>query len=153
MITLMLGSSIEMLIVQINEHRTTITVVNIINVIIILMFVRAIREVWLQFLKVVVSSVPVFIIILSFFIMYIIIGFIFFSDNKYSYDFDTIIDSSYTVFVLFTVSNFPDVELPYFSKSRWSTFYFISFLLIGIFLLSNLLLAQIFLNYKKIVNK
>ena len=115
MISLMLGSSIDMLFVLISEHRTTTTVVNIINVIVILMFVRAIREVWLQFLKVVVSSVPVFIIILSFFIMYIIIGFIFFSSNKSSYDFDTIIDSSYTVFVLFTVSNFPDVELPYLS--------------------------------------
>ena len=60
--------------------------------------------------------------------------------------------SSYTVFILFTVSNYPDVQIPYFSNARTSMVVFWIFLLIGIFLLSNLLLAQIFLNYKKLIN-
>lgn len=60
--------------------------------------------------------------------------------------------SAYTVFILFTVSNYPDVQIPYFKEDRLSMIYFWTFLLIGIFLLSNLLLAQIFLNYKKLIS-
>ena len=56
------------------------------------------------------------------------------------------------MFILFTVSNYPDVQIPYFKEERESMWYFWIFLLIGIFLLSNLLLAQIFLNYKKLIN-
>lgn len=43
--------------------------------------------------------------------------------------------------------------MSYFEENRLSILYFWSFLLIGIFLLSNLLLAQIFLNYKKLIKK
>ena len=54
---------------------------------------------------------------------------------------------------MFTVSNYPDIQMPYFEVDRYDMFYFWIFLLVGIFLLSNLLLAQIFLNYKKLVKK
>ena len=85
--------------------------VNILNVIILLFFVRAIREVWIQFIQVVISSVPVFAFIFAYLILFIIIGFILFA-NFASPDadaFSTIMDSMYTVFILFTVSNYPDV--------------------------------------------
>ena len=62
-------------------------------------------------------------------------------------------EASYTVFILFTVSNYPDVQTPFFIENRLAFIYFWSFLLIGIFLLSNLLLAQIFINYKKLIKK
>ena len=58
----------------------------------------------------------------------------------------------YTVFILFTVSNYPDVSMAYFKKNRMTMFYFWTYLLIGIFLLSNLLLAQIFINYKSLID-
>lgn len=99
-----------------------------------------------------IKSVPVFIIIFAYFIIYIIIGFILFANSKVSSSFITLNESMYTVFILFTVSNYPDVQTPYFSKDRLSMLYFWSFLLIGIFILSNLLLAQIFLNYKKLIH-
>ena len=43
--------------------------------------------------------------------------------------------------------------MPGFADNRLTFIYFWIFLLVGIFLLSNLLLAQIFLNYKKLVSK
>ena len=100
-----------------------------------------------------VKSVPVFIIIFAYFIIYILTGFILFANSENDQSFSTINESLYTVFILFTVSNYPDIELPYFEESRLAMLYFWSFLLIGIFLLSNLLLAQIFLNYKRLMNK
>ena len=57
----------------------------------------------------------------------------------------------YTVFILFTVSNYPDVSMVYFENNRYTMLYFWTYLLIGIFLLSNLLLAQIFINYKTLI--
>ena len=49
---------------------------------------------------------------------------------------------------MFTMSNYPDIELPFFDTSRMSAIYFICQMTIGVFLLSNLLLATVFNNYK-----
>lgn len=42
--------------------------------------------------------------------------------------------------------------MTYFENRRISLLYFWTYLLIGIFLLSNLLLAQIFINYKTLID-
>lgn len=109
MIGLMLVSIIEMVWVLLDSHRSTTTIVNIFNVMILLFFVRAIREVWLQFMQVLGASVPIFMIIIAYFLIYIIVGFIFFANSEAADSFQTINESMYTVFILFTVSNYPDV--------------------------------------------
>ena len=100
-----------------------------------------------------IHSVPVFAIIMAYFVVFVIIGFILFANSTVSESFVTINESMYTVYILFTVSNYPDVAMPFFEEYRMYMLYFWSYLLIGIFLLSNLLLAQIFLNYKKLLTK
>jgi hypothetical protein len=138
---LMLISAIDLIWVLIDENKSTTWIVNIFNVFLVLVFIRAIREIWIQFSIVMIKSVPVFIIMLSYFLLFVIIGFIMFANNPYDKSFFTINESLYTVFILFTVSNYPDIQTPYFEQSRMSMLYFWVFLLIGIFLLSNLLLA------------
>ena len=54
---------------------------------------------------------------------------------------------------MFTLSNYPDIEIPFYSQNRLTAFFFIIFLLIGIFLLSNLLLATVVMNYKMLIHK
>lgn len=98
-----------------------------------------------------IKSIPVFIIIVAYFILFVLIGFILFGQNTENLAFSTITSSMYTVFILFTVSNYPDVSMSYFEKNRYTALYFWTYLLIGIFLLSNLLLAQIFINYKTLI--
>ena len=93
-----------------------------------------------------------FAIIFAYLILFTIIFYIQFANNQDDNSFATLNVSAYTVFILFTVSNYPDVQLPFFKDDRISMVFFWIFLLIGIFLLSNLLLAQIFLNYKKLIN-
>ena len=153
MLIMMLVSSINLIWVEIDDQRTSTVTVNILNVVILLFFVRAIREVWLSFIHVVIASAPVFAIIFAYFILFIIVGFILFANFEQDDSFATLNDSMYTVFILFTVSNYPDVQLPYFEDQRMDMLYFWSFLIVGIFLLSNLLLAQIFINYKKLIKK
>ena len=94
---------------------------------------------------------PVFIIILAYFILFVLVGFIMFGQSTDNLAFATITSSMYTVFILFTVSNYPDISMTYFEKNRLAMLYFWTYLLIGIFLLSNLLLAQIFINYKTLI--
>ena len=52
-----------------------------------------------------------------------------------------------------TMSNYPDIELPFFAKYRTSAIYFFIQMTVGIFLLSNLLLATVFNNYKNMLNR
>ena len=52
-----------------------------------------------------------------------------------------------------TLSNYPDIEFPFYAQSRGSFIYFFSYLTIGIFLLSNLLLATVVMNYKLLIHK
>lgn len=152
MLTMILTCTIDLVWVWLDDNRSTVALVNIFNVLLILFFVRAIREVWVQFVQVVIASVPVFAIIFAYLILFTIIFYIQFANNTEDQSFRTLNTSIYTVFILFTVSNYPDVQIPYFKDERESMWYFWIFLLIGIFLLSNLLLAQIFLNYKKLIN-
>ena len=90
MIIMMLASTIDIIWVAFDRHRSTSWIVPIFNVAIILFFVRSIREVWIQFSKVLVKSVPVFIIIIAYFLLFIIIGFIMFGQNDSSDSFRTI---------------------------------------------------------------
>ena len=55
--------------------------------------------------------------------------------------------------ILMTTANFPDVMLPAYQTSYWCTFYFISFLFIGLYFLLNLLLASIFNKFKERLTK
>lgn len=109
MCSLMLFCIADLLWVTISENKSTTSIVDIFNVFLILFFVRAIREVWIQFIQVLAVSVPIFAIILAYFIIYTIIGFIMFANHTEDNSFSDLIEALYTVFILFTVSNYPDV--------------------------------------------
>lgn len=51
--------------------------------------------------------------------------------------------------VLITTANFPDVMLAAYSQSRATFLFFCTFLLIGVFFLMNMFLAEIVVNYKR----
>lgn len=57
-------------------------------------------------------------------------------------------DSAYNMFVLMTTSNYPDVMLPAYQMSRMYFIFFGTYLLLGLFLIMNLLLAIIYSNFK-----
>ena len=49
--------------------------------------------------------------------------------------------ATWSLVVLTTTSNFPDIMIPAYNHSRWACVYFVTFLLLSLFLLMNLLLA------------
>jgi hypothetical protein len=50
--------------------------------------------------------------------------------------------------VLLTTSNFPDIMLPAYEKNKFTGLFFISYLIIGLFFLMNLLLCIFYSNFK-----
>ena len=54
---------------------------------------------------------------------------------------------------MFTMTNYPDIEIPFFETYRLSAIYFVIQMAVGIFLLSNLLLATVFNNYKTMLSR
>jgi hypothetical protein len=107
--------------------------------------------VWKQIAQVIVGSSAVFIIIFCFILFFSFLGYAIFQSNSYSHAFVDPFSALYTVFITFTVSNYPDVMIPYFAVNRLSAVYFWVFLCVAVMLLTNLLLAVIFNNYQHIL--
>ena len=55
----------------------------------------------------------------------------------------------YRMLILLTTANFPDIMLPAYDKNFWNCLIFISFLIIGLYFLSNVLLANVFSKFNK----
>lgn len=62
--------------------------------------------------------------------------------------FDSMEEAMWNMLVLLTTCNFPDIMLPAYSINRLYCIFFIVYLVIGLFILFNLLLAAFFNNYR-----
>jgi hypothetical protein len=96
-------------------------------------------------------SKEIFGIILSFQIFFAYIGYVNFHDSDAEY-FTDLWSSYFNIFVLFTLSNYPSIQVPYYAENQLSFFFFLVFILVGLYLFLNLLFAVLFSNYK-IVNE
>ncbi|XP_071700865.1 two pore calcium channel protein 1A [Rutidosis leptorrhynchoides] len=54
----------------------------------------------------------------------------------------------YQMFVLFTTSNNPDVWIPAYKSSRWSSIFFVLYVLLGVYFVTNLVLAVVYDSFK-----
>ncbi|KAL4585266.1 hypothetical protein LXL04_009882 [Taraxacum kok-saghyz] len=54
----------------------------------------------------------------------------------------------YQMFVLFTTSNNPDVWIPAYKSSRWSAIFFVLYVLLGVYFVTNLILAVVYDSFK-----
>ncbi|KAJ9562904.1 hypothetical protein OSB04_008064 [Centaurea solstitialis] len=54
----------------------------------------------------------------------------------------------YQMFVLFTTANNPDVWIPAYKSSRWSSLFFVLYVLLGVYFVTNLVLAVVYDSFK-----
>mmetsp|Transcript_22023 Transcript_22023/g.27038 ORF Transcript_22023/g.27038 Transcript_22023/m.27038 type:complete len:200 (+) Transcript_22023:652-1251(+) len=66
-------------------------------------------------------------------------GFIYFSSMPEAY---------YQLLILLTTANFPDIMLPAYQQNFWNCLLFVSFLLVGLYFLMNVLLANVYFKFK-----
>ena len=55
----------------------------------------------------------------------------------------------YQLLILLTTANFPDIMLPAYQSSYYYTIFFVVYLILGLYLLLNILLANVFSMYKR----
>ncbi|KAL0746394.1 hypothetical protein Bca101_028396 [Brassica carinata] len=55
----------------------------------------------------------------------------------------------YQMFILFTTSNNPDVWIRAYKSSRWSSLFFVLYVLIGVYFVTNLILAVVYDSFKE----
>ena len=92
------------------------------------------------------------VLICAFLIIYSLLGYILFRGDLIYYDpegyFADIPTTIFNIYVLFTTSNFPDILFPFWKVNNVTAIFFIGFLLIGLYLLLNLMLAVFYNSYK-----
>jgi hypothetical protein len=99
---------------------------------------------------VVLDSLAIMVIIVSYILFASLIAFILFSSTTENDDgfFDDIPATFFNTYVLFTTSNFPDIMIPFWPKFNSSALFFITFLVVGLYMLMNLMLAVFYNSYK-----
>jgi len=131
-------------------NRSYPELTNLIRPIIIILYFRSIRN---SIKHIMASLMDSMVILASFFIfmtVYILVGYSFFrAENMGMTTFPTLNSTMYSLIVLITTCNFPDVMLPAYDQYFWNSLYFISFMIVGFYLILNLLLANIFSVYQR----
>ena len=111
---------------------------------------RSVKSFWRRYLTVIKGSLPMVIFILIYVFYFAWMGNRLFAGTIEGVEnFSGLNDSFFFMFVLLTTSNFPDIMLPSYGQARHFSVFFITFLVIGLFLFMNLLLAIFYSNYQE----
>ncbi|KAJ8044123.1 Two pore calcium channel protein 1 [Holothuria leucospilota] len=84
------------------------------------------------------------ILLFYFMLIFATLGFYLFAKVEDDIYFKSIIHSFINLFILQTTANYPDVMMPAYNSSRWSAVFFILFLLLELYFLTNVLLAVVY---------
>ena len=92
------------------------------------------------------------VMVLMFFsvLIFVVFGFYLFSSNPMDPYFTSFYQTFVSLYVLLTTANFPDVMMPSYAKSRWSSVFFIIFLSVVLYFIMNLMLAIVFVSFSNI---
>lgn len=108
-----------------------------------------------RFIRQILQSLPpifdMLLLIFFFVTVYSVLGYYLFKSTTDVHNhFDTLFNSFVNMFVLLTTANFPDIMMPAYSKSKWYSLFFISYLCIVLYLLMNLMLAVVYETFTSI---
>jgi len=110
--------------------------------------VRSVKSFWRRYLVVIKSSLPMVTFIGIYVFYFAWMGSVLFAGTIEGVNtFSNLDDSFFYMFVLLTTSNYPDVMLPAYSQKRRYATFFIFYLVMGLFMFMNLLLAIFYSNY------
>ncbi|XP_067137462.1 two pore calcium channel protein 1-like [Centruroides vittatus] len=107
-------------------------------------YCKGVRRVVRQILQSLPPILDMLSLLLFFMLIFSILGFYLFSSDPDNPHFSTLQGSFVNLFILLTTANFPDVMLPAYAKSKWSSLFFIVFLIINLYFLMNLMLAVVY---------
>lgn len=111
---------------------------------IIILLVRHLRFSWINNAQILYKTKTVFLLIFLNILTFGLIGKILFNKSE---DFKTLVNSMYSLYVLLSTCNFPDVMLNTFEVSKLSVFYFGFYITVNLYILISLLKALFFSIY------
>ena len=109
---------------------------------------RSVRRSFGSFLLVLPAVSDALLLVLLLLGFFAATGVLLFSAEGAGSPFETVPRALVNLFVLLTAANFPDVMLPAYQENRLAALFFVAFLILGLFLLTNLILAAVFRKYK-----
>ena len=109
---------------------------------------RSVRRSFGSFLLVLPAVSDALLLVLLLLGFFAATGVLLFSAEGPGSPFETVPRALINLFVLLTAANFPDVMLPAYQENRLAALFFVAFLILGLFLLTNLILAAVFRKYK-----
>ena len=96
------------------------------------------------------DSLPMVIFITMYILYFSWVGNLFYKGTVQGVRFmNSFTESAWNMLICMTTSNYPNVMLPAYQSSRFNFFFFFCYLVIGLFLIMNLLLAIIYSTYKQ----
>ena len=111
---------------------------------IIICLVRNLRNAWLNIFKLLWKTKTVFFLLFCNIFVFGLTGYFLFRQSE---DFNTLFGSMYSLYILLSTCNFPDVMLGTFSISKFSVFFFVVYITVNIFIILSLLKALYYSNY------
>ncbi|XP_075914145.1 two pore calcium channel protein 1-like [Petromyzon marinus] len=111
---------------------------------------RAVRRNLEQMIQSLPPILDMLTLLLYFMVIFAILGFYFFSGNEDDPYFKTLDHSLVNLFILFTTANYPDVMLPAYAQNPLSCVFFITYLSVELYFLTNLLLAVVFHSFSRV---
>ena len=118
--------------------------------IVVYIFFSAVRSNFLIIIQSFKDTIIIMVTIFSFIGFFSLMGFYLFRN-----EFEGIVslgsfeNTYYQLIILLTTANFPDIMLPAYQSSFYYTIFFVLYLVIGLYLLLNILLANVFSMYKR----
>lgn len=110
-------------------------------------YCNGIRRVVRQIFQAIPAIFDMFILAIFFLFVFSIFGFyLLASNNSYFSDMLTTVGN---LLILATTANMPDIILPSYAISRWSAIYFVLFIIIHLFLLTNLTMAAVYESFTR----
>lgn len=114
---------------------------------IIILLIRNLRIAWMNILLLLWRTKTVFFLLFCNIFIFGLLGSFLFKLPNEEGDFNGIIKSMYSLYILLSTCNFPDVMLGTFPISRFSVFFFAAYITINLFIIMSLLKALYYANY------
>ncbi|XP_065571448.1 two pore channel protein 1-like isoform X2 [Artemia franciscana] len=104
-----------------------------------------------RYLRQVLQSLPpildMLVLLLFVMLLFSCLGFYLFSEHLDNPYFSTLSESFVNLFVLLTTGNFPDVMMPAYARSKWYALFFVTYLIIVLYFMMNLMLAVVYASF------
>lgn len=126
-----------------------------IRIFLLIVFIRSLSEALKRIGLVIVDSKEILLVVISFILLFSWVGYRLFRGTPQGEAYhSSLAESVWSMLVLMTTANFPDVMMLAYNENRGYAIFFIVYLLIVLFFIFNLLLAVYYSNYtSRVENK